>query len=117
MSSKKQFEVLQWAFSFLKKHDREEKVAEILLQHHLGISRTASFANMRKTIPAPVFRLFEEDVRKHASTGVPVQHLLGYEYFYGRKFHVNEDVLVPRFETEELVQHVIALAQRYFSDG
>lgn len=117
MSSKKQFEVLQWAFSFLKKHDREEKVAEILLLHHLGISRTAFFANMRKAIPDPVFRQFEEDVRKHASTGVPVQHLLGYEYFYGRKFHVNEDVLVPRFETEELVQHVIALAQRYFADG
>src|SRR5699024_8454285 len=112
MSSKKQLEVLQCAVSCLKKHEREGKVAEILLLHHLGSSRTAFFANMRKAIPDPVFRQFEEDVRKHASTGVPVQHLLGYEYFYGRKFHVNEDVLVPRFETEELVQHVIALAQR-----
>ena len=34
----KQYEVLQWAFSFLNAHGREEKIAEILLQHHLNIT-------------------------------------------------------------------------------
>lgn len=103
----KQFEVLEWAFSFLRSHHREEKVAEILLIHHLNMSRTTYFANMREPIPHTVFDKFKRDLEKHAITGVPVQHLTGYEYFYGRKFIVNNHVLIPRFETEELVHHVI----------
>ncbi|WP_249869335.1 peptide chain release factor N(5)-glutamine methyltransferase [Oceanobacillus saliphilus] len=106
-TEQKQFEVLRWASLFLEKHHRESRVAEILLQHHLGASRAQFFMRMQDPVPQAVVDLFKADIEKHAQTGIPVQHLTGYETFYGRDFSVNHHVLIPRPETEELVQHVI----------
>src|SRR5699024_3611975 len=99
-----------------RNNNREETVAEILLQHHLGFSRADFFANMQESIPDSIMERFKEDVTKHVLTGIPVQHLTGHEEFFGRKFTVNEHVLVPRFETEELVQHVISLVEKYYDN-
>lgn len=46
----------------------------------------------------------------------PLAHILGYEHFYGYKFKVNEDVLIPRPETEELVANVLAEYDEYFAN-
>lgn len=46
----------------------------------------------------------------------PLGHVLGYEWFYGIKLTVNQDVLIPRGETEELVAHVSADIDDYFKD-
>lgn len=112
----KQFEVLQWAFSFLKKHGREEKVAEILLEHYTNQASAAFYANMREEIPTDVWEQFSDSINQHVETGIPVQHLLGFAHFYGREFTVNDDVLIPRFETEELVQYVIEQVQNRSAD-
>ena len=45
----------------------------------------------------------------------PLGHVLGYEWFYGLKLTVNQDVLIPRGETEELVAHVSADIDDYFN--
>ncbi|MBP1948871.1 peptide chain release factor N(5)-glutamine methyltransferase [Virgibacillus litoralis] len=103
----KQHEVLQWASLFLKKHNREEKVAELLLQHFLHVSRSEFFTMMRDPVPEKVAMRFQDAIEMHAETGVPIQHIIGHEEFYGRKFSVNEHTLIPRPETEELVQQVI----------
>lgn len=103
----KQIEVLNWAFSILKEHNREENIADILLQYHLGYTRTEFYMNMREEVKPVVVEAFKKDIKKHIETGVPVQHLLGYEYFYGEKFIVNEHTLIPRPETEELVDLIM----------
>lgn len=46
--------------------------------------------------------------------GIPVQHILGYTYFFGYKIFVNQDVLIPRFETEELVGQVLSYYDNIF---
>lgn len=109
--SLKQFEVLRWASLFLEEHARETRVAEILLQHHLQVTRSQFFMLMQEPVPSAIVDLFQADIERHAKTGIPVQHLTGYETFYGREFTVNKHVLIPRPETEELVQHVIQLAK------
>lgn len=41
---------------------------------------------------------------------------MGFVYFYGYKFIVNDKVLIPRFETEELVANVLILYDKYFAN-
>ncbi|MGP4106172.1 peptide chain release factor N(5)-glutamine methyltransferase [Virgibacillus sp. L01] len=106
----KQHEVLQRASLFLKKHNREPRVAELLLQYFLHVSRSEFFMMMRDPVPVKVAAQFQDAIEKHAETGVPIQHMIGHEEFYGRKFSVNEHTLIPRPETEELVQQVIQTA-------
>src|SRR5690625_1641108 len=111
----KQFEVLNWASLFLKKNNCEPKIAEILLLHYLQVTKSKFYLNMHDVVEDHIIDRFKKDIIRHVRTGVPVQHLTGYEYFYGRKFIVNEHVLIPRPETEELVQHVIRAARQYFN--
>lgn len=108
-------EALRRASSYLEEHNREGRAAEILLCHHLGLTRTKLFQMMREPIPEKVCESFMADVERHAS-GVPVQHLTGEEQFYGRPFMVNRDVLIPRPETEELVATVLQRVERFAPD-
>lgn len=105
----KLFEVLHRASLFLKENHCDGKIAEILLQHHLDVDRTRFHLMMHQTIPSEVYENVIRDLKSHVETGIPVQYLVGYEYFYGRKFYVDEHVLIPRPETEELVEHALAL--------
>lgn len=41
---------------------------------------------------------------------VPLQHIIGYMYFYGYKFHTREGVLIPRYDTENLVERALKAA-------
>ena len=49
---------------------------------------------------------------KQRKSGLPLAYILGYKEFYGRKFKVNQDVLIPRPETEEVLEVVLARVQK-----
>ncbi|TWT27642.1 peptide chain release factor N(5)-glutamine methyltransferase [Planomicrobium sp. CPCC 101110] len=105
------FEALNGASSFLKDNGREEAAARILLQHELGLSHAGLLASMRDEMENEVYKRFWTNIERHAA-GTPIQHLTGSEEFYGRNFLVNRDVLIPRPETEELIEEALELISR-----
>ena len=82
--------------------------AEVLLSHLLSVDKTYLYTHDdRELSSVEVQRL--EDVAYERISGVPVQYIVGRQEFFGRYFTVNPSVLIPRPETELLVEKVIAL--------
>ena len=109
------YEALSRASSFLSGHGREEQVARLLLQHILQKTHVQLLMDMREEISAEQFEHYWSLIEEH-STGKPVQYIIGTEEFYGRTFKVNEHVLIPRPETEELIVATVARMKRLFNN-
>ncbi|WP_313956994.1 peptide chain release factor N(5)-glutamine methyltransferase [Bacillus sp. FJAT-22090] len=102
---KTNYEALNRASSFLAENNREKEVARYLLQHVLGKSYSQLMMDLHEEISTEDFQLFWSYVEEH-TTGRPFQYIIGQEVFYDRHFIVNEHVLIPRPETEELIEEV-----------
>ncbi|MBT2583001.1 peptide chain release factor N(5)-glutamine methyltransferase [Planococcus sp. ISL-109] len=107
------YEALEKATTYLKQHGREETQARILLQHELGLDYSGLIAAMRDKIEDCQYKDFWENIEE-VIQGVPVQHLTGSEQFYGRTFNVSSSVLIPRPETEELMEETLKLKREIF---
>ena len=96
----------------LRRQGKEESLARFLLMYMLDESPQL-FSNcmseqMSKENEEKYFSLIE----KHIKEDVPLSHLVGFEYFYDRKYKVTKDVLSPRMETEELIYKVIEYVKK-----
>ncbi|HYL09320.1 MAG TPA: peptide chain release factor N(5)-glutamine methyltransferase [Candidatus Acidoferrales bacterium] len=77
--------------------------AELLLMHATGRDRAWLYAHPEETVePATAERFLEMVARR--SSGVPTQYLTGKQEFWGLEFEVTPEVLIPRPETEHVVE-------------
>lgn len=114
MIYKNVMEALAWASSFLVDNGREETAARIAMQHILGISYSGVMLHLQDVLTIEQLMKFKKLIEEHAS-GRPVQYCVGSEEFYGRSFIVDESVLIPRPETEELVLGTINRLDKLFN--
>ena len=84
--------------------------AEVLLCHVLGVERAALFAHAEDRISPQQASAYRALVARRAA-GEPVPYLTGVREFYGLRFHVTPAVLIPRPETEHLVDAALAWAR------
>ena len=82
--------------------------AEWLLAAVLGVGRFQAQLDLDRTLPAPVATRYATAVRRRARRE-PLQQILGWEAFRGLRLRVTADVLVPRPETETLVEWALGL--------
>ena len=71
------------------------------------------FNSISKNLTRKV-KVLENAINKYVYDFIPVQHILGYAYFYGYKLKVSKDVLIPRCETEELVGYTLEYYDELF---
>lgn len=82
-----------------------------LLEHVTGITRTLYFAEPEKEIDEEQFGGYMALIKKRAEH-IPLQHLTGEQEFMGLPFRVSKDVLIPRQDTETLVETALELIEK-----
>lgn len=108
------FEALNGASSFLEQNGREGNAARLLLQHILQTNYSGLMMKMQDALTTEQQELFQFYLQMHAE-GRPVQYITGVEEFYGRLYSVDESVLIPRPETEELIVGTIERMKKLFN--
>ena len=110
--SEKQLKLLlDKSISYLKKNNIDESrlIAEIVFSHVLNIDRMMLFTKYRDEIENEKIEKIRYFIQKIGREKFPVQYLLNEQEFYGRKFYVDKGVLIPRQDTEVLVEKMIEI--------
>lgn len=89
-----------------KKIDESRLHAEILLAHVLGVSRMDLYLNHNRPVYGSELEEFRSLCRERLK-GRPLQYITGEQIFYGHPFTVDERVLIPRPETELVLEHAV----------
>lgn len=82
-------------------------ISELLLEEVCGLTRTQILLHCDDLVLPPSQAQLLASYADRLALGEPVQQVLGYEWFCGRRFRVTRDVLIPRPETAELVQWIV----------
>lgn len=100
--------LLKTSADFLKQKGFSDArlTVELLLASVLGLQRVELYVNFEQPVSQKELEEFRARFRRRLA-GEPVQYILGQEEFFGLKFEVNPSVLIPRPETELLVEHII----------
>lgn len=97
------------------KQNKETEAIKLLLLELSGLAPHAFYLALKENVDDSFVDMFKEKADQYIINHVPVQHILGYSYFYGHKFNVSDDVLIPRVETEQLVENILYYYDKYFS--
>jgi release factor glutamine methyltransferase len=105
--------VLAWSADDLKKRGgvTPRLDAELMLGNVLGIDRVGLLIDADRPLDKPELARYRE-LHQRRRAGEPVAYLLGFREFYGRRFQVDRRVLIPRPDTEHLVEVALRRTRR-----
>lgn len=89
--------------------------AKMLLSSYLKVNPLELLTILDKEVDINIEKLYKSSLEA-LQENKPIQYVIGNVNFYGLKFIVNKNVLIPRFETEELVEQVVEYAKSLNKD-
>jgi len=97
-------DVINWGVKYFqeKSFENPRLEIEIFLQHILGYKKIDLYINFEEGISKKNLKQLKELVRRRVKNE-PIQYITGVSNFYGRNFNVSKSVLIPRPETEILI--------------
>ncbi|MFA6987820.1 MAG: peptide chain release factor N(5)-glutamine methyltransferase [Acholeplasmataceae bacterium] len=108
--------LLKQAEKDIDKENLEKDVAKFLIMHYADISVQELYLRLDQEVDVDLIEQFNQGLGLYINEKQPLQYITGKQAFYGHEFYVNEDVLIPRWETEELVERLIIYIDITFSD-
>lgn len=96
------------------KENKEFSAIKLLIYDHFNWNNTELYLKYDEEIEASSLKEFKEKAYQYIFEDIPVQYIMGYSYFYNQKFTVSPAVLIPRFETEILVEKILQYYNEYY---
>lgn len=107
-------EILKKAQERMLKADRGEQAALLYMLELTNMESHNLYMEYEAEMPQELIEEYEQGIDQLVE-GKPLDHILGFTWFYGYRLKVNGDVLIPRPETEELVANILAAYDERFS--
>ncbi len=99
---------------FAKGHIHSDH-AKILVAELLNCNPLELLNHLQEEVPEEKVNLLKEEI-KALEENKPLQYVLGHVNFYGNEFYIDKRVLIPRFETEELVENTVKYIKEFFTE-
>ena len=101
----------------LRRQDKEESLAKFLLMYMLDETSEQFSNKLSEELSVEQENRYFDLINKNINEDTPLSHLVGFDYFYDRKFKVTKDVLSPRMETEELIYKILEYIKKSKKDS
>lgn len=108
-------ELIRQSEDMLDDENKDCNVAKVLFYHLANKEPHQLYLMMDEEVDEELYDAFQAGMKRYMN-GEPIQYIKGKETFFSRDFIVNEDVLIPRYETEELVENILYKIDDYFND-
>lgn len=108
-------ELIKQAESRLDDDNKDINVAKVLFYHLANKEPHELYLMYEQEVDVKLEAQFLAGMEEYYK-GKPIQYIKGVETFFGRNFKVNDNVLIPRYETEELVENILYRIDEYFEN-